>query len=389
MRSLIDALNTLRAACAGDEPAPRVAEPEVSRGQAAETVREDEIPGALPQPDQSPGVSRRLWIGSRALTAPPAPAPAAEAAPAAAPAQLQGAAETPRAQPQPRAGGPGVSKLRYRVARAWAKPRVRSGVTVYLPLALLGLVGWRLAADDEIRLGVERQVTDFADQLAARPEFALNTVTVTGASERLRNRIEEVLAFEPGTSSLRTSPEEVRAAVESLGAVRSADVRFDPAGTLEIGVVERMPAALWRDGEGTLKFVDRDGVVFGRPGARVDQPGLPLILGNGATGHVAEALALFASVPGLQPRIRALVRVGERRWDVALDHDTTIMLPGEDPAIALDAAMKLHADKGVLDADLAVIDMRLSHRPTLRFAPGAQEAYQLRRKARLSPGENT
>ena len=44
--------------------------------------------------------------------------------------------------------GPGPSKLSYRLSRAWAKPILRNAVLVYLPLVLLAIAGWRVAAHD-------------------------------------------------------------------------------------------------------------------------------------------------------------------------------------------------------------------------------------------------
>lgn len=373
MRSLITRLT-------GEEE-PFLSDPDASRAAT----------GAEHDPERLP--RRRLWFTRPAApvegTGPTAPTTAQSTPSVRAQPTDQAAAPGGTGRAAPRPGGPGPSKLTYRLSRTWAKPGVRSGVTRYLPLALLGLLGWRLAADDEIRLAVEDRVADLSDRLAARPEFALTGVGIAGASDRLSAQIEETLALEPGTSSLRFDAEAARYALEGLGAVKSADVRLDPTGTVQVQVVERVPVALWRDSVGGLRFVDGDGVVFGRPSTRAKHGRLPLILGAGAPGEVAEALRLYASAPTLRPRIRAFVRVGERRWDVALERDITILLPGDDPEGALARALELDALERVLDADIAALDMRVGDRATLRLAPGAVETYQLRRKARTERGEDT
>lgn len=288
-----------------------------------------------------------------------------------------------------RAAGPGPSRLAYRLSRAWAKPRVRSAVTVYLPLVALGLLGWRLAADDGIRRAVEAEIAAQADRLIARPEFALREITVAGASPRLHARIEETVPLEDHASSLRFDVEAVRETLEGIGAVRSADVRLDPAGIVAIRVVERLPIALWRDGDGALRFLDQDGVVFGRPKARANHAALPLVLGEGAPGAIVEAMRLYAGAPGLQPRMRALVRVGARRWDIVLDEGLTLMLPEHDPDAALTAAVDLHRTRGVLGARLAAVDFRTGGEPVLRLKPDAVGDYLERREQRLNPGERT
>ena len=98
----------------------------------------------------------------------------------------------PKAQARPNIGkgpevrkGPGPSKLSYRLSRAWAKPILRNAVLVYLPLVLLAIAGWRIAAHDGLRGMIEAKVVDLGEQFAARPEFAVRGVTVTGGSDEL------------------------------------------------------------------------------------------------------------------------------------------------------------------------------------------------------------
>ncbi|MEM8539145.1 MAG: cell division protein FtsQ/DivIB, partial [Pseudomonadota bacterium] len=87
------------------------------------------------------------------------------------------------------------------------------------------------------------------------------------------------------------------------------------------------------------------------------------------------ALALIAAADHLQTRLRGLVRVGERRWDLVLDRDQRIMLPASDPLGALDRVLALHAAHDALTRDIAAIDMRLGDRPTVRMVPRAREEW--------------
>src|SRR5690606_6967422 len=101
-----------------------------------------------------------------------------------------------------------------------------------------------------------------------------------------------------------------------------------------------------------------------------------------------EALSLFRAVPDLRPRLRAFVRVGQRRWDVVLDRDLRIMLPERGAEAALARVMALHYGEELLDRDLAAIDMRLGARPTLRLTPDALDILRLR-EAATGPGKET
>jgi len=104
---------------------------------------------------------------------------------------------------------------------------------------------------------------------------------------------------------------------------------------------------------------------------------VPLIAGEGAERAVPEALMLIAAAQPIAPRIRGLVRVGERRWNLVLDRDQTILLPARDPLRALDHALALHRAQGLLERDIVAVDLRLPARITVRLAPGPDGAARI------------
>ena len=285
--------------------------------------------------------------------------------------------------------GPGPSKLSYRLSRARAKPALRSAVLVYLPLIALGLAGWWVVSDDDMRGAIEAKAATVVKKIATRPEFAVRGVVVTGGSPELRAQVERAVGIEPGTSSLMLDVDSIRRHLESLGPVKRAAVQFDPQGTLKIAIVERIPAVLFRKSNNELVLVDDRGVEIGPASARADYPELPVILGEGAEAHVIEVLELVDAAPEILPRLRAMVRVGKRRWDVVLDRDMLIKLPSDGAADALSRIMALHYGEELLDRDLAVIDMRLPDRPAVRMMPGAAETYQIRKAVAAVGGEET
>jgi cell division protein FtsQ len=158
--------------------------------------------------------------------------------------------------------------------------------------------------------------------------------------------------------------------VTALTAVRSAELRVHPGGKLEIAVVQRVPVAVWRYADG-LRLIDAEGVMTGMIVERADRSDLPLIAGDGAKDAIDEALALFAAAEPIAPRIRGLVRMGERRWDMVLDSDTRILLPTQGAVPALERVLALQQAQHMLDRDIAVVDMRLRDRPTIRLNPVA------------------
>ncbi len=285
--------------------------------------------------------------------------------------------------------GPGPSKLIYRLRRAWAKPIVRNAILVYLPLAALAAAGWRVAANDAMRGQIEHQVAMLVERIAARPEFAVKGVDVTGGSEELNAEVKRTTGVVPGMSSLKLDVGELRQRIEDLGAVERATVQFDSQGVLRVAVVERIPVVLFRRADGLLVLLDDGGVEIGPAGARSDHPALPVLLGDGAQERVPEALELLAAASDIAPRLRALVRVGERRWDFVLDRDMVIKLPQKGAVDALSRVMALHYGEELLDRGVAVVDMRVPERPALQMAPEAAETYQIRKVVSLLGGKDT
>ena len=108
---------------------------------------------------------------------------------------------------------------------------------------------------------------------------------------------------------------------------------------------------------------------------RADRPDLPLIAGEGAARHVPDALKLWRSASALGERVRGVVRMGDRRWDVVLDRNQRIMLPEEGALAALEQVVALERAQEVLTRDVARVDMRLGHRPTVRMDVDANEAW--------------
>ena len=104
---------------------------------------------------------------------------------------------------------------------------------------------------------------------------------------------------------------------------------------------------------------------------------------------MGEAIALLEAAPDLVQRLRAFVSVGERRWDIVLDRDMVVKLPGTGSINALSMVMALHYGEELLDRDIGVIDLRLPDRPALRMQPGAAETYQIRKAVAAIGGEDT
>ena len=268
---------------------------------------------------------------------------------------------------------PAPSKWGYRWQRWMLTPGVRTGLRLGVPALVLGLVGTAWASNDANRAMILAQYDQIKATIQNRPEFMVTDLAITGADEELADTVAELLPVRFPVSSFDLDLEAMRAKVAALDAVKDVWVRVGDAGALEVGITPRQPVALWRTAEG-LRMIDGDGVFSGDVAQRAERRDLPLIAGDGAKDNIAEALALFRTAAPVATRVRGLVRIGERRWDMVLDRGQRIQLPSDDPVAALARVIALHDGQDLLARDVLVVDMRNPGRPTVRLQQDAVAA---------------
>lgn len=271
---------------------------------------------------------------------------------------------------QPVRRDPAPSRLRYRLNRLWLRPSFRRLVNFGVPMLAGLLAAWTLAAELDLRGRIGAAVAAGREAVIDRPQFLVTRMEIPGVSDDLAEAIREASFVSLPVNSLEVDVAAVRDRVEALAAVERARVRAVAGGVLEIRAIERIPVAVWRGPEG-LRLLDGHGVLVAEIDSRLRRTDLPLLAGAGAETAVPEALALLAEARPIAERIRGLVRMGERRWDLALDRDQLIRLPERDPVGALRRAMALDAAEGLLARDVLVVDLRDPERPILRLTEHA------------------
>jgi cell division protein FtsQ len=265
---------------------------------------------------------------------------------------------------------PAPSRWAYRMQRIMLTPHLRRLIRVGLPmLALASCVGLYLASDSR-RAAIIDTFVDLKEQFEHRPEFMVTLASVEGCSKELAEAVRARLGLALPQSSFDLDLEAARARIEGLDAVKSAELRVRSGGVLQVIVTERQPVAIWRMEEG-LMLVDETGHRVASLISRGDRPDLPLIAGPGANASIEEAREILAAAGPLAPRIRGLVRMGERRWDLVLDRDQRILLPTENPVRAVERLLALDHAQDIMNRDLLTVDLRLPNRPTLRLSPYA------------------
>lgn len=275
---------------------------------------------------------------------------------------------------------PGPSRLAYRLNRLWLTPLYRRLFRLGLPAFLVCLVAGLWLADETRRANLTGAMTAMVDRIQAQDAFLVHAMQIEGASPAVDRALRAMLPVTLPASSFDIDLPELRAAVEKLDAIDKIELRIKPGGVLSAVVTERRPAILWRHARG-LDLLDGEGHRVASVTSRDLRTDLPMIAGEGAGAHAAEALALIDAAGPILPRLRGLERMGERRWDVVLDRGQRIMLPTDRPLPALQAVMTMEHGDGLLARDVVTVDMRDPARPVLRMGLAAQNT--LRRAAGL------
>ena len=273
---------------------------------------------------------------------------------------------------------PAPSRLSYRLQRWMLTPGIRLGLRIGVPFVAVFAATSVLLSDPERRDALREYVADIRSSIQERPEFMVNLMAIDGAGSSLAEDIREVIPLDFPVSSFDLDIENIRDTVLGLDPVKSASVRIRPGGVLQVDVTERKPALVWRHRDG-LTLLDETGAHIDFVASRGVRPDLPLVAGQGADRQVPQALALFAAAAPLDDRLRGIVRIGERRWDIVLDRDQRIMLPETNPVRALERVIALSQAQDMLERDVQSVDMRIGARPTLRMSNEAvRDWWQIR-----------
>ena len=80
--------------------------------------------------------------------------------------------------------------------------------------------------------------------------------------------------------------------------------------------------------------------------------------GDNAHTAVADLHATLSLFPAIETRLAVAQRIGGRRWMLVLNNGVKVHLPAEQDAAAIQRLAALQAGTGLLDRDVAEIDLR-------------------------------
>jgi cell division protein FtsQ len=264
--------------------------------------------------------------------------------------------------------------------RLWL--RRRRGLARPAALALLGSGALAAVAVGLYLADPAGRMREFVENAAALGDAAgleVQEVILEGRQNTPRELVRAAIGVARGDPMLAFSPADARARLESIAWVAGAHVERRLPGTILVRLTEREPFAIWQH-QGRFAVVDRAGRVVTTETLDAFGP-LPIVVGAGAERHGAALYDLLVAHRAILERTQALVRIGERRWNLRLHGGTDVLLPEGHEAPALNRLSELHARHALLDRPLVAIDMRLPDRLVLRPPPAPEpEPQQARRR---------
>jgi cell division protein FtsQ len=250
---------------------------------------------------------------------------------------------------------------------------LRRGTAIRLGVAALACAGLAAGGGWLWRAGHVAAAAEWASEaaVAGLGDLGLRVATVTleGRTHAPRPEVAAAVGLKVGDPIFSFHPETVRKRLVALPWIRDAEVARRLPDAVSVRIRERTPFALWQR-HGALSLIDEDGAVITRRGLERFQ-GLVVIVGEDAPRHAASLFRALAREPELFGRVRAAVRVGERRWDVRLDNDVDVRLPEGDAAAAWLRLAEIERQYGILASGVSTVDLRTADWLVLRLKHGA------------------
>jgi cell division protein FtsQ len=202
-----------------------------------------------------------------------------------------------------------------------------------------------------IRSGLPPNLVDLmVNALAAAKSATRATITdvlITGRNHTSLDGIIAALAVRRGDRIAQFDRVAAKTRLEKIRWIESVSIGLGASHQITVEIVERTPFALWRH-RGALFLIDRGGAVItdhdlGR------FAGLPMVIGGNAPTHAGELIDTLANQPALFARVRSAVRVDGRFWNIHLDNDVAVRLPGFGAAKAWARVARIHDIQGIID----------------------------------------
>lgn len=246
--------------------------------------------------------------------------------------------------------------------------RARAVAVAAVLLALVvGSAAWMWRAGSLVDYA--ERVRTAAVEASAPLGFRLREVLLVGREQVSREAVLAASALELGSPILGLDTELIRAGLESNRWIKRARVTTRLPDTVFIEIEEHRPFAIWQH-DGRFRLIDDEGTVI-TDRALHRYTHLPLVVARSEPERAKPILQMLGREPDLSRRVRALIEVGGRRWNVRIDNGIDVRLPEAEPAAAWKELAQLDRRHALLARRISAIDLRIPSRVVVTPVPGA------------------
>jgi len=263
-----------------------------------------------------------------------------------------------------------------RYLRRWLGPVQSWQLPRGTGMAAAGLFLFASAAFGAVRGGhvpaIIDELRDWRDAAANAAGFRITSIAMAGQNELTREEVLSTAGITGRTSLLFLDAASARAKLRENPWIAEANVLKLYPSRLHVTVTERQAFALWQK-DGKVSVIAGDGNIV-EPFVNQRFAKLPLVVGIGAETRAKDIVGLLEKYPLVRSQMHAAVLVAERRWNVVLKNGIDVRLPETGVEQALDTLVQLDRDNKLLSRDIAVVDLRLPDRVTVRLSDEAAAA---------------
>ncbi len=252
---------------------------------------------------------------------------------------------------------------------AWAHARLREAqydsvsrkVLQGLSIGTIAIIFFAIAAATGVTADISNAISTKAADITRAAGLAVRKVEVVGVqgSQMSDAQIAEAEAIAGVISEsvmFGVNPKEIHDRVMVLPWVEGVIVRRLWPSTVQIVVKPRAANALWQN-NGQLRFIDAGGKDLGLADPQKVK-NLPIVIGHNANKAAPEAFKALSTRREIANRTFALIRIGDRRWNIRLRNGGEIMLPEKGLEAALDNLENLQNQYRILDRTFTRLDVR-------------------------------
>ncbi len=224
---------------------------------------------------------------------------------------------------------------------------------------------WWSGYPQKVSDALSQKGIEFSGKLGLR----VDEIMVEGRHQSSSQQILSAVAANRGEPILIHNLDEIKNRLQKIDWVRSATVKRQLPNILYISLAERNPIALWQH-QKNYYLVDDEGVVISNPSADFFKR-LPIVAGDNAPAHVSVMIKILEKFPVIRKKLKTMVWIRQRRWDLNLEGNIQVKLPENKPEAALVRLSFLIEKNKLIAGDVSVVDLRIPKQTILKLSPEA------------------